>query len=75
MLQNVLLGLHIIISLGLIVVVVLQSGKSAGLGTIGGGAENIFGKKKGLDEFLNRATAVLAFCFMATSLTLTVLRG
>lgn len=74
MLQNVLVGLHIIISVGLIVVVVLQSGKSAGLGTIGGGAENIFGKKKGLDELLNRATAFLAAGFMITSLTLTVLR-
>lgn len=74
MLQNVILGLHILVSLALIATVVLQSGKSAGLGTIGGGAENIFGRKKGIDDVLSRATSFLAAAFMVTSLVLTVLR-
>ncbi len=42
----------IIVSIGLIIVVLLQSGKSAGLsGAISGGAEQLFGKQKarGLD--------------------------
>lgn len=72
MLTKVILGLHILISVALIATVLLQSGKSAGLGTIGGGAESLFGRKKGLDEVLGRATAVLAVVFFATSLVLTV---
>lgn len=73
MIQNVVLGVHLLISVGLIVTIVLQSGKSAGLGTIGGGAENLFGRKKGLDDTLGRATTALALVFMVTSLVLTVL--
>ncbi|VBB07627.1 preprotein translocase secg subunit [Lucifera butyrica] len=56
-----LMILDAILSIALIAVVVLQSGKAAGLsGSIGGGAETIFGgKKKGIDELLSRATMVL----------------
>ena len=73
MLHNVILGVHILISLGLIATVVLQSGKSAGLGTIGGAAETVFGRKKGIDDVLARATTVLSIAFMVTSITLTVM--
>lgn len=56
-----------IVSVGLIVVVLLQSGKSAGLsGAISGGAEQLFGKQKarGLDLILHRITIVLAVLFL-----------
>lgn len=67
--------LHWIVTLGLIVVVILQPGRSAGLGIISGGAETIFGrKKKGLDALLGKLTVYLAIAFMVTSVTLTVLR-
>jgi preprotein translocase subunit SecG len=67
--------LHVLIALGLIVSVVLQSGKSAGLsGAIAGGAESIFGKKKGLDELLAKVTAGLAFSFLASSLYLALVK-
>lgn len=61
-----------IISLSLIAVVVLQSGKSAGMGgSIGGGADAIFGgKKKGLDEILSKATMVLGVLFAVVTLVL-----
>lgn len=55
-----------IVSAGLIIVVLLQSGKSAGLsGAISGGAEQLFGKQKarGLDLILHRTTIVLAVLF------------
>ncbi|GBG57853.1 preprotein translocase subunit SecG [Sporomusaceae bacterium FL31] len=54
-----------VICVALIASVVLQSGKSAGMsGSIGGGAEAIFGgKKKGLDEMLAKATMVLGILF------------
>lgn len=68
--------LHVLFSLGLIATVLLQSGKSAGLsGAIGGGAEQIFGKKKGLDDLLSRASTILAIAFITTALALTVLHS
>ncbi|MEW8987711.1 MAG: preprotein translocase subunit SecG, partial [Bacillus sp. (in: firmicutes)] len=51
--------LLVVVSIALIVVVLLQSGKSTGLsGAISGGAEQLFGKQKarGLDLYLHRAT-------------------
>ena len=66
--------LLIIVSLALIVVVLLQSGKSAGLsGAISGGAEQLFGKQKarGMDLILHRTTIVLAVLFIALALAIT----
>ncbi|WJH35719.1 preprotein translocase subunit SecG [Paenibacillus aurantius] len=63
--------LLIIASLGLITVVLLQKGKSAGLsGAISGGAEHLFGKQKarGLDLFLSRLTMGLAVAFFILSI-------
>jgi len=63
--------LLIIFSLGLIGVVLLQKGKSAGLsGAITGGAEHLFGKQKarGLDLFLQRVTVGLATGFFLLAL-------
>ena len=65
--------IHVILSIVLIAVVLLQSGKSAGLsGSIGGGAETFFGKNKAktLDGILEKATAVVAILFVITSLVL-----
>ncbi|MDQ0254612.1 preprotein translocase subunit SecG [Evansella vedderi] len=58
--------LLIIVSLLLITVVVLQSGRSAGLsGAISGGAEQLVGKQKarGLEAVLGKATIVLGVLF------------
>ncbi|MFC5700699.1 preprotein translocase subunit SecG [Cohnella faecalis] len=63
--------LLVIFSLGMITVVLLQRGKSAGLsGAITGGAEHLFGKQKarGLDLFLQRLTIGLAVGFFVLSL-------
>lgn len=60
---NVLL---IIVAIVLIALVLLQSGKSAGLsGAISGGAEQLFGKKKarGMDLVLHRSTIVAGVLF------------
>ena len=68
--------LLIIFSLGLIGVVLLQKGKSAGLsGAITGGAEHLFGKQKarGLDLFLQRLTVGLAVGFFLLSLAVAYL--
>jgi preprotein translocase subunit SecG len=66
--------LLVIVSIGLIGVVILQSGKSAGLsGAISGGAESLFGKQKarGLDLILHRITIVLAVLFILLSIAVT----
>lgn len=70
-----LLTLLIIDSIALIVVVVLQSGKSAGLsGAISGGAEQLFGKQKarGLDLVLHRLTVILAVLFFILSMLIAI---
>ncbi|MDQ0273426.1 preprotein translocase subunit SecG [Cytobacillus purgationiresistens] len=64
--HTLFITLLVMVSVGLIVVVLLQSGKSAGLsGAISGGAEQLFGKQKarGLDLILHRVTIVLAVLF------------
>ncbi len=63
--------LLVIVSLGLITAVLLQSGKSAGLaGSIAGGAEQLFGKQKarGIDALLEKLTVVLAVSFIVLSM-------
>jgi len=70
-LKGLVTGLHVILAIAVIAVVLLQSGKSAGLsGSIAGGAETIFGKKKGLDELLGKVTVVIGILFAVTSLVL-----
>jgi len=57
----------------LIASILLQSGKSAGLaGSIGGGAEQLFGKKKskGYEAILSKVSTVAAVLFICISLAL-----
>lgn len=70
-------GIFLIASLVLIISVLLQSGKSAGLsGSIGGGAEQLFGKQKGrsMDAMLEKMTAIAAVAFMLSAIILLVLQ-
>jgi preprotein translocase subunit SecG len=69
---------HLLFAVSIIVIVLLQSGKSAGLsGIIAGGAETFFGKNKGrtLDAMLNKYTSFAAIAFLVTSLVLYVLKA
>jgi preprotein translocase subunit SecG len=62
-----------IASLVLIASILLQSGNSAGLsGSIGGGAEQLFGKKKskGYEAILSKVSTVGAIVFILCSLIL-----
>ncbi|CAG9608402.1 preprotein translocase subunit SecG [Pseudoneobacillus rhizosphaerae] len=66
--------LLVIVSIALILVVLLQSGKSAGLsGAISGGAEQLFGKQKarGIDLYLHRTTIVLSVLFFILTVLVT----
>jgi preprotein translocase subunit SecG len=70
----VLLLIHIIVSVILILVVLLQTGKRADLAGAfgGGGSQTVFGAR-GAATFLSKATTISAVIFMLTSLLLSLL--
>lgn len=66
--------LQVISSVALIATVLLQSGKSAGMsGAIAGGAETVFGKKKGMDAFLSKLSGISAVAFLLLTLVLSLM--
>jgi len=67
--------IHILTSIGLILVVLLQQGKGAEMGAVfGGSSSTIFGSS-GAGNFLTRMTTGMAIVFMITSLTLGYFAG
>jgi preprotein translocase subunit SecG len=74
--KTVLMILLAIASIVLIISVLLQSGNSAGLsGSIAGGAEQLFGKKKsrGYEAILARITEIGAALFVIISVVLVII--
>lgn len=67
--------IHVIVSIGLILVVLLQTGK-ADMGAVfgGGSSSTIFGSS-GAGNFLTKLTTGMAIVFMMTSLTLGYFAG
>ncbi|MBM4288203.1 MAG: preprotein translocase subunit SecG [Deltaproteobacteria bacterium] len=63
--------LHIIVCLALICIVLLQTGRGAGIGAAFGGSSQTFFGSSGATPFLAKLTAVAAVLFMVTSLALT----
>ena len=66
MLKTILSVIFVLICLALTVIVLLQEGKSQGLGAIGGMAETYWGKNKGrsMEGMLVKITKILAVFFM-----------
>lgn len=76
--QTILMVVLAVASIILIISILLQSSNSAGLsGSIGGGAEQLFGKKKsqGYEGILNKISTVAAILFIVLSLILVTLEG
>ena len=76
--KTLLMVLLALASVVLIASVLLQSGNSAGLsGSIAGGAEQLFGKKKskGYEAILEKVTTVGAVLFVVLSLVIVTLFG
>jgi len=74
--QTIILAVHVVIAIGLVILVLLQTGKGAEMGAaFGGGASGTVFGSQGSASFLTRTTAVLAAAFFATSLTLAYLSG
>lgn len=65
---------HMIVCVGLILVVLFQTGKGAGLGGLfgGGGGDQLFSAPSG-SAFLRKTTTGMAIVFVLTSISLTIL--
>lgn len=68
----VLTILFILVCIALVVLVLMQEGKSAGLGAISGAAETYWGKNKGrsMEGQLVKITKILAVLFMVLAVVL-----
>lgn len=71
-LKIVITVVFIIVCVSLVVLVLMQEGKSAGLGTISGAAETYWGKNKGrsMEGLLVKLTKILAILFILLSMVL-----
>jgi len=69
-----LVFMHILVCIGLILVVLLQAGKGAGLGNLfgGGGGDQLFSAPSG-SAFIRKLTAGMAIVFVINSITLTMM--
>ena len=70
--ERIILVIHLMIAAALVAVVLMQKSEGGALGIGGGGMSN-FMTGRGTANVLTRATAVLAACFMLTSLVLVIL--
>jgi len=77
--QEVLLVVHLMLAIAIVITVLLQrsEGGALGMGGSSGGGGGGGGLMTGREaaNLLTRSTAVLAACFFATSLTLTIMAG
>ena len=73
-LETILIILEAICSIALIAVVLLQSGKNSGLGTISGNNDNFMskGKTNSLDKVLASSTKWIALAWVLLTLSLSL---
>lgn len=72
MVKLILTIVFVVICVVLSIIVLMQEGKSAGLGTISGAAETYWGKNKGrsMEGALEKATKILAALFIILAVLL-----
>ena len=73
-LKTVLMVIFILVSIILTVIVLMQEGKSAGLGTISGAADSYWGKNKGRSRegVLVKVTRALVVLFLVSGAVLNI---
>lgn len=73
-LRIILTVIFVIVCVALSAIVLLQEGKSAGLGAINGAADTYWGKNKGrsMEGFLVKLTRVLAIVFFVLAAVLNI---
>lgn len=72
--ETVVLIIHLLIALALGGVILIQRSEGGGLG-IGGGGMGGMMTARGTANLLTRTTAILAACFMTTSIILALMAG
>lgn len=74
-LEIILGALLILMSIGIIIVIILQEGNQQGVGVVTGGADTFFSKNKArsIDAFLSRWTKVFAGVFILAVIALNVI--
>ena len=73
-LKIILTIIYVIDCIGLVVLVLMQEGKAAGLGTIAGAADTYWGQNKGrsMEGGLVKATKIMAVVFFVLSIVLSM---
>ena len=74
-LKTVLIVIHLLMSVAIIALVLMQQSKGRGMsGAISGGSDTFFGKHGGrtVDSMLKRWTVFMAVVFLITSITLSL---
>ncbi len=74
MLSIILKILFILVCVAIVVLVLMQEGKSAGLGALSGAVESYWGKNKGrsLEGMLGKITKYLAIAFILLAVVLNI---
>jgi preprotein translocase subunit SecG len=74
--HSIVLGIHVFLAIGIVLLVLIQRGKGAdaGAGFGAGASGTVFGARGAATAF-SKATAILATLFFVTSLTLAYLAG
>ena len=72
--KTILTVVFIVLSLALTVIVLLQEGKSAGLGAIAGAADTYWGKNKGrsMEGILVKGTRLMVILFLVIAAVLNI---
>ncbi|MBR1945423.1 MAG: preprotein translocase subunit SecG [Alphaproteobacteria bacterium] len=68
-----ILVVHVILAVCLVGVILMQRSEGGALGGLGGGGMGSFMTGRSVGNMLTRMTAILATCFMVTSLTLAIM--
>jgi preprotein translocase subunit SecG len=72
---TVLLVVHLLIAAAMVGVILIQRSEGGALGGLGGGTMGGMMTARGTANLLTRTTAILAACFIATSMALAILAG
>ncbi len=74
MLESLLLALHMLVSIGLIILVLLHSAKGGGLSDMFGGGMGPISQVPVMERNLDRLTIAVAIMFAFTTFSLTLIR-
>lgn len=72
--ETALLAVHLLLTVAMIAVILIQRSEGGGLG-MGSGTMGGLMSARGTANLLTRTTAILAVCFLSTSLLLAILAG